>query len=88
MSPTVPTTVTVFAARHRPTAWSPDARSAVPLSPEWWRVRPPGGRAAGRHLAPTAAYSESIAAMPGFIGLTLSRQIEHPNLYLLLAPIV
>jgi len=26
--------------------------------------------------------------MPGFIGLTLSRQIEQPNLYLLLAPIV
>jgi len=48
-----------------------------------WRPRrrsPPGSH--GRVLRAI------IAAMPGFIGLTLSRQIEQPNLYLLLAPIV
>jgi heme-degrading monooxygenase HmoA len=115
MSPTVPTTVTVFAARHRLTARSPDARSAVSLSPEWSRVHPPGGCAA-RHN-PGLARSELchavrmivehvvlpvipgredafetdfavarkiISAMPGFIALTLSRQLEQPNLYLLL----
>src|ERR1700704_4496800 len=37
----------MLAARHRTTARSPDARSAVPLSPEWWWWRPPSDRAVG-----------------------------------------